>query len=721
MKIDTTFLHSRVARRIFLQFVLCALFPIGILAFFSSREVTQQLTRESEARLLQATRAQGMSIYERLTLLEAEMKVIESEASRDPVSPGSAEDSVFPPELKNRFAGVAEVESSGGARMLFGTLSSVPELSAAETTWVESGHTALSVLPGLNHSFLYMTRMLDPRRPERGRLVAELNADYVWGIAALPTRTDLCVFDLSYQPVFCSAGVLPLSPVEADRSAEFLSELFRQREGDPYVTRHWEIFLKPQFGAPKWTVVLGEPRSQALALLAPFEKTFPYVTLLSIWLVTLLSLIHVRRSLVPLELLKEATERMSGFNFGPPVSVNSKDEFQDLANSFNTMADRLNRQFQTLESINQIDRAILSSLDAEKIVRTVLTQLGPIVPLDCVSMTVTDPRDAQPWKTYLACRGCAPQSPAFPTCLTGGELAELRRNPEVLLLRNARGPRSYLACMIERGMQSFLVFPLVLQGKVLGIICMGHASPLVLSDEHIFQARRVADQVSVALSNVSLIQQLADLHIGTLTALARTIDAKSAWTSGHSERVTAFAVRIGKAMGLPQKELELLHRGGLLHDIGKIGIPPGILDKPSKLSPEEFRQMREHVRIGARILEPIPGFQEVIPIVLQHHEWFDGSGYPDGVAGEAINLNARIFALADCYDALTSDRPYRPGIGRKRALEMIREETGTHFDPAVVEAFYRVISEETPRQDPRETGEHSNEHVGVAAEGNALP
>ena len=329
-----------------------------------------------------------------------------------------------------------------------------------------------------------------------------------------------------------------------------------------------------------------------------------------------------------------------------------------------------------------------------------LSRFGRLISAECVSCTLADPKDPLQWKSYVACECDGSQSSVLPVSLTEEEFAELRQNPEVMLRSGLLRTPSYLEFMVSRGMKAFLVLPLMLQDKVRGIISTGRASTLALSDEHIFQARQVADQVAVALSNAFLIQQLADLHVGTLTALARAIDAKSAWTSGHSERVTAFALRIARAIGLPQKELDTLYRGGLLHDIGKIGIPPGILDKPGRLTPDEVQLMREHVRIGARILEPIPGFQEIIPIVFQHHEWFDGSGYPDGAAGEAINLNARIFALADCYDALTSDRPYRPGLPHARAMEMIRKESGTHFDPVVVKAFLRMMAEKQSQAEP---------------------
>ena len=184
---------------------------------------------------------------------------------------------------------------------------------------------------------------------------------------------------------------------------------------------------------------------------------------------------------------------------------------------------------------------------------------------------------------------------------------------------------------------------------------------------------------------------LEQLDVGTLTALARAIDAKSAWTAGHSERVTKVALKIANAMGLPARDLQIMHRGGLLHDIGKIGTPAAVLDKPGKLEPEEMKIMQDHVRIGLRILEPVPCFREILPMVAQHHERFDGSGYPEGRVGGNISLHARILAVADAYDAIISDRPYRKGSPKQQAIEILEGKAGTQFDPAVIRMLRQLL------------------------------
>lgn len=188
------------------------------------------------------------------------------------------------------------------------------------------------------------------------------------------------------------------------------------------------------------------------------------------------------------------------------------------------------------------------------------------------------------------------------------------------------------------------------------------------------------------------VDELEAFAVGSATALARTIDAKSPWTAGHSERVTALAVYIGRQLGLPAAEIDVLRRGGLLHDIGKLGTPVHILDKAGPPTPEERAEIERHPEIGVRILEPIAAFTPLLPIVLEHHEKFDGTGYPHRKRGTDIHPLARVLAVADVYDAMRSDRPYRRGIPRHVVIDCITRDAGSHFDPDVVTGFLAVMA-----------------------------
>lgn len=692
MKLDPGFLRSRVGRRILALFVLCALLPMTALAVLSLRQVTSQLHTQARERLRQASKAQGMMVLGRLELMDAELGMIASGAA---AGPGGDEGfpSARPALLQERFVGLQVMRETLPPRSLLGRLVRVPALTAEEEEHLREGKALVSVLraPGTENQVL-MRRAVDPEDLQRGILVGEMNQDFLWGVEALP-GLHLCILEEA-EEIFCTAPVPDsfLAGVREQAGRGVSGTFGWEAEEKEYLASYWSLFLKERFLAASWAVVLSEPRADVLLPMGEFRYTFILVVAVSLWVVLLLSLVQIRRSLVPLEKLQEGTKRIAQRAFETRVAVHSGDEFQELAESFNGMASRLGRQFHALATIREIDRAVLSALDTEKIVDTVLTRLPDVLPCDSVSVTVLESDAANTARTYVG-DGARGEN-WWKVQLRPEEVQKLRDNPESMSIGVDEDFLSYLVPLAERGIKSFLLLPIFLNQGLAGIINLGYRDSPAHSQDDLVQARQLADQVAVALANARLLTELDEMNWRTLTALARAIDAKSPWTAGHSERVTKLALKIGRQMGLSEQELVVMHRGGLLHDIGKIGTPPGILDKPGRLEAGELKIMQEHVRGGGRILEPIAGFREIMPIVLQHHEWYNGKGYPEGLAGEAIHLHARIFAVADCYDALVSERPYRPGLPREKVIGILRDESGTHFDPKVVEAFLEVTKQE---------------------------
>jgi putative nucleotidyltransferase with HDIG domain len=190
------------------------------------------------------------------------------------------------------------------------------------------------------------------------------------------------------------------------------------------------------------------------------------------------------------------------------------------------------------------------------------------------------------------------------------------------------------------------------------------------------------------------LRSLEDAYRSTLKALTAALETRDAETHGHSERVVTFSLRLGRELGLDKSQMTALEFGSLLHDIGKIGVPDAILRKPAKLDEDEWAKMREHPLHGQSILREIEFLEDAAQVVAQHHERWDGSGYPLGLKGREINLNARIFAVADAFDAMMSDRVYRRGRSYEAAAAELDEWAGRQFDPEIVEAFHRV-----PRED----------------------
>ena len=243
----------------------------------------------------------------------------------------------------------------------------------------------------------------------------------------------------------------------------------------------------------------------------------------------------------------------------------------------------------------------------------------------------------------------------------------LANAPFVMMSRS--GGRWNMQQAMQSGAAAFLLKPFNLD-------------QLVLTIEQL-----LSSQFHLLLKERERLETEGRMMLASITALAEALEARDAYTRGHSDSVAELAVAIAMQMGADEEMLETLHIGGRLHDIGKIGVPDDILLKPGKLTDAEYKAIQRHSSIGAGILAPIPSLAAVLPLVEQHHEHFDGGGYPKGLKGEEIALSARITAVADTYDALTSDRPYRKGMPHTKAVSIIRASRGTQLCPKCVDAF----------------------------------
>jgi HD-GYP domain-containing protein (c-di-GMP phosphodiesterase class II) len=212
-------------------------------------------------------------------------------------------------------------------------------------------------------------------------------------------------------------------------------------------------------------------------------------------------------------------------------------------------------------------------------------------------------------------------------------------------------------------------------------------------------ARSIGDQAASALYRVELFVQLEQSYLGTVLALANAVDAKDTYTADHAEQLADMALTVGRALGLTERQLDDLRYAAILHDIGKIGVPDAVLQKPARLEPAEWALMRQHPSIGARILAPVPGLARAARIVRHHHERYDGTGYPDGLAGEAIPLGARILTVVDSYSAIVDRRVYKEACSHEEAVSELRKHAGTQFDPQVVTVFLAKFNDAGKLQD----------------------
>jgi putative nucleotidyltransferase with HDIG domain len=343
---------------------------------------------------------------------------------------------------------------------------------------------------------------------------------------------------------------------------------------------------------------------------------------------------------------------------------------------------RLRQERETLSemmAVMELSRTISAKLDLDAQVHDFTSQLFARFHPNGVALSLLDPSEQA--LRLLMQRGMEQaQDIGKAVPLKGIRCNETIINAHMQLVQSSRADAQTLRV-------------LHVQERPVGVLQMIWENQPVTLDQNEFQLLEVfVSSMAVALENSRLYGKLKQLNLQTVAALAAAIDARDPYTRGHSEQVTKYAVQIAQAMGQPPTWIERLHYGALLHDIGKIGIPDAILLKPGPLTAVEMQQMRKHAEIGARIVEQV--LDEVAPIVRHHHEAYDGSGYPNGLSGKAIPLEARIIAVADAFDAMTSDRAYRKAMPIVDALAVLQSGRDQQWQGNLLDLLADMIKRE---------------------------
>lgn len=354
----------------------------------------------------------------------------------------------------------------------------------------------------------------------------------------------------------------------------------------------------------------------------------------------------------------------------------------------------LSRKVQTIQTMGEIDRSILSTLEPQVILETATRMVSRIVFCERATVALVDKERGG--FIYTAGFGITSLQKGGFIDFAGtnsSDVVKTGRAQYTADMRELIDPPLLERQFVKEGFLSQIRVPLLVKGEVVGVLSVGARRPSAYTADDLAILEKLACQISVAFQNAKLITDLGELFMGTVKALSQGIDAKSPWTGGHSERVTAIAVDIARNLGLKEQEIKDIELAGLLHDIGKLGTYETILDKPGRLTDEEIGIIRKHPNKGADILSSIKQMKKIIPGIKHHHEYYDGSGYPDKLKGESIPLMARILAVADTVDAMGADRPYRKGKPMEAIIAELKRCSGTQFDTKVVEAFLRSLRE----------------------------
>lgn len=359
------------------------------------------------------------------------------------------------------------------------------------------------------------------------------------------------------------------------------------------------------------------------------------------------------------------------------------------------------KQLERLDALREIDLVISSTRDLQVTLNIVLSQIIKLLQVDAASILLTRPGSGR--LEFVAGQGFYSRNIENSNTSIGdeytGQAVLERRTVRVKDLRNTHEKFMRRELLADEEFVSYFGVPLIVKGEVKGVLEIFQRSELNPDQEWLSFLETLGGQTAIAIENAVLFQDLqrsnfdlAMAYDATIEGWSHALDLRDKDTEGHTLRVTEMALKLARALGVEEDQLIHMRRGGLLHDIGKMAVPDNILLKPEPLTDEEWKIMRQHPQLAHDWLVAIPYLKYALEIPYYHHEKWDGTGYPHGLKGELIPLAARIFAVADVWDALTNDRPYRKAWPHSEAIEYILNQSGIYFDPEIVEVFLRHIS-----------------------------
>ena len=362
----------------------------------------------------------------------------------------------------------------------------------------------------------------------------------------------------------------------------------------------------------------------------------------------------------------------------------AKEEYEKKALGRETL-----ERYKEINVLYEIAAKLAATLDTADVARLVLAETQRIICSDFIQVMILNEKTGQ---LDISAASAADNSKAGRFFIDMGIARQVAFSGTAEIIDNVDSdPR--LSHRNQTG--SLLYAPLKIQDRVIGVIGLSSYIPAKYTSGDLKLLSAIALHAALAIENAKLYEQLREDFINTVRSLAEAIEKRDPYTGDHTRRVMEYSLAIGARLNLLPGQLKQLEMAAILHDIGKIGVRDSILLKPDRLTDDEFAEIKRHAGLGAEILRHIKPLVDILPGIKQHHERFDGKGYPEQIAGEGIHLLARIIAVADAFDAMLTDRPYRKGLPFEKALQELAANAGTQFDPQVVDAFMQVQAEQT--------------------------
>ncbi|MEW5828775.1 MAG: HD domain-containing phosphohydrolase [Chloroflexota bacterium] len=372
-----------------------------------------------------------------------------------------------------------------------------------------------------------------------------------------------------------------------------------------------------------------------------------------------------------------------------------------LDDSLSGLVQEKNR-LEAIETAHEINRLLHSTRRFRDALLETLELLNGVTGADASTVLRYNPASRR--LDLLAARGLGAYAQSkiylYPDDGLAGQAAESLQAVWIEDLRHSQQPIWHVRFLSDEGFRGYLALPLVCNDTLQGVVEMLWRDERPVDPRMLDGFSQSAEIISYSLERTSILEdlqrrndELSSTCNATIEGLSRALELRDLETEGHTRRVSELTLRLAVKMGVPPEQHEILQQGALLHDIGKLGIPDAILLKPGSLTAQEWKVMQQHPLYAYSILAPIVSLRESLDIPLYHHERWDGSGYPYGLAGDQIPLSAQLFAVVDVYDALTSDRPYRAAWPRSQAIAYLREQAGIQFSPLVVKHFLELLED----------------------------